>query len=202
MYILETLTPNLEDPQDLNWCLYVIKNDYLSISNSMLMNNQQRRFSKTQRIVKIDEPLEVEVLNNWVQTMLSSDNLESERRNNRFNSSQNLLLPQATPLPPIQMVEIQKPTDHNVKAFDNMINSNHFNAFELHQETKKNSLYFMLQYVNRKFHLEKDLQINPLKYQKFSQKLQAAYRDVSYHSSVHAADVIQSVYYFMVYGGG
>lgn len=86
MYILETVGDVLEDNQELKWCLYVIKNDYLSISNSMLLTNQQRRFSKTNRILGHDGSVEVEVINNWVSTMLSSDNIDTERKN-RFNSS-------------------------------------------------------------------------------------------------------------------
>lgn len=85
--------------------------------------------------------------------------------------------------------------------FDNMINSNNFNAFELHKETKMNSLYFMLQYVSKKFNFELKLDMDPKKYMKFSQKLQTAYREVPYHTSVHAADVVQNVYYYLNSGG-
>jgi len=74
--------------------------------------------------------------------------------------------------------------------FDTMINSNDFNAFELHNETKKNSLYFMLQYVNQKYNFEGVLKFDAKKYMKFSKKLQAAYRDNFYHTSIHAADVV------------
>ena len=81
------------------------------------------------------------------------------------------------------------------------INSNDFNAFELHALTKKNSLYFMLQYVYKKFFFEESLKIDQAKFQNFSMKLQASYRDVIYHSSVHAADVVQNVYYYLMNGG-
>lgn len=82
------------------------------------------------------------------------------------------------------------PLKAEMLKFDSMINSNNFDAYELHRETKKNSLYFMLQYVHKKFHLGDSLNIDHQKFTKFSLKLQAAYREVFYHSSVHAADVL------------
>lgn len=60
----------------------------------------------------------------------------------------------------------------------------------------------MLQYMNRKFNMEENLSMDPIKYMKLSQKLQSAYREVSYHTCIHAADVLQNVYYFMVSAGG
>jgi cAMP-specific phosphodiesterase 4 len=39
------------------------------------------------------------------------------------------------------------------------------------------------------------------KYVKFSLRLQNAYRENPYHSSVHAADVVQNVYYYLIGGG-
>lgn len=48
VYILQNFNDNLENPSELNWCLHVIKNDFLQISNSILANPQgARRFSKT-----------------------------------------------------------------------------------------------------------------------------------------------------------
>ena len=48
IYILQTFNDNLEHPTELNWCLHVIKNDFLQISNSILANPLgARRFSKT-----------------------------------------------------------------------------------------------------------------------------------------------------------
>ncbi len=46
VYILQTVNDNFESSSELNWCLHVIKNDFLQISNSKLMG-AGRRFSKT-----------------------------------------------------------------------------------------------------------------------------------------------------------
>lgn len=89
--------------------------------------------------------------------------------------------------------------------FETLINSNNFNAFELHGITKKNSLYFMMQYVYQKFDFGEQLRFDPSKYQTLTLKIQASYRDndpiVTYHTSTHAADVVQSVYYYMLGAG-
>ena len=57
VYILQRYVDALEDhTSELKWCLHVIKNDFLMISNSILnsggtpSNGRSRRFSKTQRI--------------------------------------------------------------------------------------------------------------------------------------------------------
>ena len=84
---------------------------------------------------------------------------------------------------------------------EELVNSNNFNCFELHSLTKKNSLYFMLQYVYQKYNFEEHMDISPIKFQRFSQKLQSAYRDNIYHTSVHGADVTQNVYYYLTGGG-
>jgi cAMP-specific phosphodiesterase 4 len=58
-----------------------------------------------------------------------------------------------------------------------MINSNNFNAFDLHNVTKKNSLYFMMQYMFQKFDIGEQVRLDSGKYQKLSLKMQGAYRD-------------------------
>lgn len=53
VYILQRYVELAEDScSELKWCLYVIKNDFLQISNSILNSNvvpagKSRRFSKT-----------------------------------------------------------------------------------------------------------------------------------------------------------
>lgn len=54
---------------------------------------------------------------------------------------------------------------------EEMINSNDFDCFELHTLTKKNSLYFMLQYLYQKYNFKDQMLINPVKFQKFALKL-------------------------------
>lgn len=72
IFILNKFDENLDYPQELNWCLHVIKNDFLQISNSMLSNQPgTRRFSKTQRIINYEDCIESGILNNWVTVLLN-----------------------------------------------------------------------------------------------------------------------------------
>lgn len=65
---------------------------------------------------------------------------------------------------------------------------------DLHIATKRNSLYFMLQYCFQKFDFGDQLKIDPKIFQKLSLKIQSSYREtdpaVHYHNSIHAADVL------------
>eukprot|EP00347_Sterkiella_histriomuscorum_P006963 403350769 len=192
LYILNNYYESLNGPQELSWCLHVIKNDFLQISNSIQSSASAgtRRFSKTQKILTHDEGVESTVLNNWVSSIL-----------NNYNSNQHLLSSHA-------MISYRKsdrfqdyPATKDIMHFESLINSNDFNAFELHSLTKNNSLYFMLQYMFQRFDFQEQLMIDQNKYQVFSMKLQAAYRDNPYHTAVHAADVVQNVYYYLGNGG-
>lgn len=56
----------------MNWCMNVIKNDYLQISNSILSNpTGTRRFSKTQRILSYNDGIDSKVINNWICVILN-----------------------------------------------------------------------------------------------------------------------------------
>mmetsp|Transcript_7727 Transcript_7727/g.7145 ORF Transcript_7727/g.7145 Transcript_7727/m.7145 type:complete len:86 (+) Transcript_7727:73-330(+) len=85
---------------------------------------------------------------------------------------------------------MQYPINEEMLKYDEQINSNNFDAFNLHSLTKKNSLYFMLQYMYQKFNFADQLNMNSQKFVKFSLRLQQAYRENPYHSSIHAADVV------------
>ncbi len=53
----------------------------------------------------------------------------------------------------------------------------------------------------QKFNFREQLNIDNQKWVKFSMKIQSAYRDNPYHTSIHAADVTQNVYYYLIGGG-
>jgi|LauGreDrversion4_2_1035121.scaffolds.fasta_scaffold266947_3 hypothetical protein len=61
------------------------------------------------------------------------------------------------------------PGSKEISLFETTINSNIFNAFELHGITKNNSLYFMLQYMFQKFEFGSKIKgFEPGKYQNLS----------------------------------
>ena len=59
----------------------------------------------------------------------------------------------------------------------------------------------MLQYVYQKYDFQEVLKINPQVFQTMSLRMQQSYRDNPYHTSIHAADVLQNLYFYL-YGGG
>jgi hypothetical protein len=142
----------MENPVDLNWCLFVIQNDFLQISNSMLTTSPKngRRFSKTQRMMNFEESLDIGIINNWVSTMLTKEHASKELRRNSLGSAQSNSNDKIPKHPKIDLVkkQLEYPiTDEMLCYIDDSINSNNFNCFDLNNATKKNSLYFMLQYV-------------------------------------------------------
>ncbi|CDW84348.1 3 5-cyclic nucleotide phosphodiesterase family protein [Stylonychia lemnae] len=191
LYILNSIYDSLGGPQELSWCLHVIKNDFLQISNSLLSTTGARRFSKTQRIITYDDGIEAGVINSWITVLLNAN----FSLNNPLMSSNALLTdPKSNRLS-------DYPVTKDIMQFEQLINSNEFDAFELHSVTKKNSLYFMLQYMYQRFDLENQMGINASKFQVFSMKLQATYRDNPYHNPIHAADVVQNVFLYLSMGG-
>jgi hypothetical protein len=49
--------------------------------------------------------------------------------------------------PSISGAGIMSSVGSDIMIFEDQINSNNFNAFDLHIATKRNSLYFMMQYT-------------------------------------------------------
>jgi len=71
----------------------------------------------------------------------------------------------------IDQVAISYDLNKEMLRFEDMINSNNFNCFELHRVSKNNSLYFMLQYMYKKYNFQDELRMDSSKFQKFSLKL-------------------------------
>ena len=155
--------------------------------------------------------METGVLNSWVnQCLQGNPNGIITLKDYSQSSMPPLQMPSSVvPAPILRQRGAQEPKavaqNRDIAQFDFLINSNNFNAFDLHAQTKKNSLYFMLQYMYQKFDFGSQLRMDSSKYQTLSLKLQCSYRDEHpnnfYHTSVHAADVVQNVYFYMLGAG-
>lgn len=99
-----------------------------------------RRFSKTQRIITYDDGIESGVLNSWINGILTNYNT----LNNMTSSNVLMTDPKSSRRSEFNLTK-------EIMQFEIQINSNDFDAFELHSVTKKNSLYFMMQYAYQKF---------------------------------------------------
>ena len=80
----------------------------------------------------------------------------------------------------------------------NMIDSNDFNVFSLKSLTQGKELVTLLHVLFARTDLCLTTNINPTQFATFIQAVQAAYRaDNPYHNATHAADVLQSIHYFL-----
>lgn len=86
----------------------------------------------------------------------------------------------------------------SLENFNDKFSSLNYNAFQLNKALQGNLLAFTMQYTYHKFDWKNTLpRLNSKKFQTLSLALQNSYRDVSYHSQVHAADVVQSICYII-----
>ena len=105
-----------------------------------------RRFSKTQRGVKFEENLDSGIINNWVTSILNEEG-RKVNPNRRLSQQSNGSQGGGNFRNKIELFKMEYPVNDDMVKYDEYINSNNFNCFNLHNSTKKNSLYFMLQYV-------------------------------------------------------
>jgi hypothetical protein len=81
----------------------------------------------------------------------------------------------------------------NIGSFD-------FNIFELNQLVEKKTLHYILHDLFDSFDYFESL-IDEAKYKNFIYKIIAGYsREVSYHNDIHAADVLQTTFMFLMKG--
>ena len=97
--------------------------------------------------MKLDENLEAGVINIWVSALLNGSKTHGPYVSNNPNNSTSQLIDQKKRTMGAENMLEGMPISDDIMRFDAMINSNNFNCFELHNVTKKNSLYFIMQYM-------------------------------------------------------
>ena len=93
---------------------------------------------------------------------------------------------------------------HDSTQFDQSLNfneyfqNNDFNVVFVDKAVGGNSLFFTLMYVKNKLNW-KDIipKLDETKYRNLSFLLQKAYRKNPYHNQVHAADIVQNIYFML-----
>jgi hypothetical protein len=76
-----------------------------------------------------------------------------------------------------------------------------FDVFELEAVTNGHALLFAGMALFRRFDLLQSFNISEAKLKSFFSSVESGYRDNPYHNKVHAADVLQAVFYFLHHGG-
>ena len=82
-----------------------------------------------------------------------------------------------------------------------LIESYAFNIFVLSRETPKNELTTVVSHIFAKERVFEELRLANQNYFSFIKKVEAGYRDITYHNAVHAADLCQTFYQFWTIGG-
>ena len=86
------------------------------------------------------------MVSNWVTQIIQSQPNSGRRSNNNLlNNSSNVIFDNQVPDRDNSFLNNSEyPIPEELLKYETLINSNNFNAFELHKETKNNSMYFML----------------------------------------------------------
>ena len=178
---------------DLAWCAFVIENDYLQISNSISSSNSH--------------PLTKQP---------TSD--EKPKKKRRF--SKTVSVPAGknpfSPMENMRMNRVQKISDecasgdfssltHDPSTFETGFNfaesflQNVYDACLVDKALNGNVLYFTLMYIKNKLDWKANIAgFNEEKYRNLSFLVMKSYRKNPYHNQIHAADIIQNLY-FMIF---
>eukprot|EP00762_Andalucia_godoyi_P001449 ANDGO_00189.mRNA.1 putative 3' len=76
-----------------------------------------------------------------------------------------------------------------------------FDVFELNKESNGRPMYYVTCSLLQRLHLTERFSISQEKLIRFLQKVESMYHANPYHNNLHAADVTQTFYYFMRWGG-
>jgi len=142
-----------------------------------------RRFSKTQKIIKMDESVDPRIIVNLVRDTLQEGYKQQQEASDHSSlSGPNKELienkPRKQPVGPLPPIIFPI----NPKSIHDALHSNEFNAFELNGQTDKNALLFMMEYMFVKFNFEEAMRIDHGKFTALGAKLQQGYRPNPYHN--------------------
>ena len=93
---------------------------------------------------------------------------------------------------------VNSPMTEAVKVCLREVNTCEFDIFAFKQATENNELFVLVLYLFRKEELMTELTIDTRRLTNYISRVQAGYNaTVLYHNSTHAADVTQTMYYFL-----
>jgi hypothetical protein len=76
-----------------------------------------------------------------------------------------------------------------------------FNIFNVREHTEEQELVTVATYLMHKNNIMNNLKIPYEVFTKFMRTIQGGYKNITYHNKTHGADVAQTSYFFMTYGG-
>lgn len=94
--------------------------------------------------------------------------------------------------------EVVDTHDENLKNMNTYFYTNNYDAFAMQKTLEGNLLTFNLLYCYQKYNWKETIpQLDEQLFKNLAYRLQSSYRDNFYHSSVHAADVVNHLSYFI-----
>jgi len=88
----------------------------------------------------------------------------------------------------------------NAQMLFEEVSNKDFPIFDFKRETKENELVVLTSLILQKHNIFVQLNLDLDLWMKFIDKIQAGYNPVAYHNKSHAADVAQTLYYFLLGG--
>jgi hypothetical protein len=84
-----------------------------------------------------------------------------------------------------------------LRSIINRIDDWSFDVFELNRESMGRPLYYVVYSIVQRMHLHEKFSITSEKLSRFLTKVESLYHANPYHNNIHAADVVQTMYWFM-----
>lgn len=165
--------------ENLQWCIDVIKSNKLQEAVLTVTGKDSNG---------LEEDL-ITIVNQY-----STQNQVKSARLARRRSSRLVQTP--------SVAEVEKEEDLVVRQCLSSVDFLDFNIFTLKQITNNNELFTLMQLFFRKSSLIPALNIDPEKFKRFISKVQSGYNTtIPYHTATHAADVTQTMHYFVTTAG-
>ena len=168
------LSTNPDLMRAVEWCLDVI--------SSQKLNEAIVTFAKS------DQAKEQELLNlvNQFSTTPNPNSANYPRRRSSRLSKEPIVFPG----PESEMT-------FDVKQCFNTVDFNDFDIFELKKLTNGNELFTLMHLLFTRKGLFQQANMNVEKFKGLISRIQHGYNDIPYHNSTHAADVTQTIHYFL-----
>lgn len=146
-------------------------------------------------------------LDDAIVTFVKGDQIKEQELLNLVNQFSTTPNPNSANYPRRRSSRLSKepivfPGPENEMTFDvkqcfNLVDFNDFDIFELKQLTNGNELFTLMHLLFNRKNLFQQLNINVEKFKGLISRIQRGYNNIPYHNCTHAADVTQTLHYFL-----
>lgn len=179
--VMEILTGLLTHPwvtcdlalaRDIHWCRDIISSDRL----------HEARVTVGRADTGLEHAI-LDIVNNFSKATTGSANYPRRRSSIQVN-------------PPVKLSAEQEIT-LEVKQCLRTLDLNDFDVFELKRITNGKELFTLMDILFKRSNLFSLLNVNEKRFTDFVSRIETGYNPVPYHTATHAADVVQTLHYFL-----